>query len=89
MKPSFPFTQLITVGFLSAIFGCSSKPSATPDSDTRISVTAELNHKIGPIDRGDRYEDPLEEALAGKGFGETDGVEIIRRLQVGPFTQFV
>lgn len=36
-------------------------------------MTAEFNHKIGPIDRGDRYEDPLGDALTEKGFGETDG----------------
>ncbi len=42
-------------------------------SHGRISVTAELNHKIGPIDRGDRYEDPLEEALKQHGYGEIDG----------------
>jgi len=36
-------------------------------------VTAQLNHKLMPIDRGERYEDPLNDALAKHGFGETDG----------------
>jgi len=47
-------------------------PSAN-DGPDRTSVTAELNHRIGPIDRGDRYEDPLEKALAEHGYGEVDG----------------
>ena len=61
------------MGFLSAIFGCSPKSSDTPNTDTSISATAELNHKIGPIERGERYEDPLGDALVKRGFGETDG----------------
>ena len=66
----------ITMGLLSAIFGlfgCNSKSVDTPDTENRISATAEFNHKIGPIDRGERYEDPLGDALVEKGYGETDG----------------
>ena len=60
------------ISFLSGLVGC--RPSlAKPGSDGRIDVTAEFNHKIGPIDRGDRYEDPLDEALRQHGYGETDG----------------
>jgi hypothetical protein len=36
-----------------------------------IRVIAQLNHKLMPIDRGDRYEDPLDEELAKIGFGNT------------------
>jgi hypothetical protein len=69
------------MGLLSTIgglLGCRPSP-AKPDStsekkgDGRLSVTAKLNHKIGPIDRGERYEDPLEKALTEHGYGETDG----------------
>jgi hypothetical protein len=61
------------MGLLSTLFGCSPKPSTKVDTDDRISATAEFNHKIGPIDRGERYEDPLGDALSEKGFGEVDG----------------
>jgi len=61
------------MGFLSTLFGCSPKPSTKVDADDRITATAEFNHKIGPIDRGERYEDPLADALSEKGFGEVDG----------------
>jgi len=57
----------------SGIFGCSPKSTDTPDTDHRFSATAEFNHKIGPIDRGERYEDPLGDTLGEKGFGEVDG----------------
>jgi hypothetical protein len=61
------------MGLLSTLFGCSPKPSTKVDNDDRISATAEFNHKIGPIDRGERYEDSLGDALSEKGFGEVDG----------------
>jgi hypothetical protein len=60
------------ISFLGGLAGCRPSP-AKPSSDARIDVTAEFNHKIGPIDRGDRYEDPLDEALRQHGYGETDG----------------
>ena len=65
------------VSFLSGMVGY--RPSPTkPDAsqqhrDGRVNVTAELNHKIGPIARGESYEDPLGEALQKHGYGETDG----------------
>jgi hypothetical protein len=61
------------MGLISTLFGCSRKPPSKVDTDDRISATAEFNHKIGPIDRGERYEDPLGDALSEKGFGEVDG----------------
>src|SRR5689334_4459023 len=73
LRSSPLLTQLISMEFLSILFGCNSKPTAKADTDGRISVTAEFNHKIGPIDRGERYEDPLRDALAEKSLGETDG----------------
>jgi len=36
-------------------------------------VIANLNHKLMPIDRGDRYEDPLNDELVKRGFGSADG----------------
>ena len=48
----------------------SSQPVAT---GAPLSVTAQLNHKLMPIERGERYEDPLQVELAKHGFGETDG----------------
>jgi hypothetical protein len=38
-----------------------------------ISAYAQLNARIMPLDRGERYEDPLGEALAGNGFGRVTG----------------
>lgn len=42
-------------------------------SDDDLSVTAELNHKLMPLERGERYEDPLQQQLEKHGFGNTDG----------------
>lgn len=69
------------MGFLTTLGGLlgrltsptKANPSSTPTGNIRLNVTAELNHKLGPIDRGDRYEDPLDTALGEHGFGETDG----------------
>jgi hypothetical protein len=36
-------------------------------------VYAYLNSRIAPLDRGERYEDPLEEALQNNGMGEVTG----------------
>jgi hypothetical protein len=36
-------------------------------------ITAQLNHRIEPIDRGDLYEDPLDEMLKAAGLGEVTG----------------
>ncbi|MBK9143818.1 MAG: hypothetical protein IPM23_15050 [Candidatus Melainabacteria bacterium] len=36
-------------------------------------VVARINEYIQPIDRGDRYEDPLNDALEEKGLGEVTG----------------
>ena len=38
-----------------------------------LEVTAQLNHLLMPVDRGARYEDPLQEALAARGLGEVVG----------------
>lgn len=38
-----------------------------------MNVTARLNHLLMPLDRGERYEDPLQDALAARGFGSVDG----------------
>ncbi|PJZ76319.1 hypothetical protein [Leptospira neocaledonica] len=36
-------------------------------------VTAQLNHLLMPIDRGDFYEDPIDDALRALDYGEVDG----------------
>lgn len=64
------------MGIFSKLFGNSgsgSEPEKIMGESGQISVTAEINHKLGPIERGDRYEDPLEDELAERGYGETDG----------------
>ena len=61
------------MGLLSAITKLFSKSSAPVEPDHRISVTAQFNHKIGPLQRGDVYEDPLTEHLEKLGAGEVDG----------------
>jgi hypothetical protein len=63
------------VSFLSGLCRPSpAQPGASQHQrDGRVDVTAEFNHKLGPVDRGERYEDPLEEALKQHGYGETDG----------------
>lgn len=38
-----------------------------------ILAYAKLNARILPLDRGERYEDPLAEALAGNGYAEITG----------------
>jgi hypothetical protein len=38
-----------------------------------ISAYAQLNARIMPLDRGERYEDPLGDALADNGFDEVTG----------------
>ena len=38
-----------------------------------IRAIARLNHKLMPVARGDRYEDPLAEELDKSGFGHVDG----------------
>ncbi len=38
-----------------------------------ILAYAKFNAKILPLDRGDRYEDPLAEALSGNGYAEITG----------------
>jgi DNA-binding Lrp family transcriptional regulator len=52
---------------LSGIF--SKKPAPAPDKF----AVAQLNDKIMPIDRGDVYEDPLDEFLKVKYYGEVSG----------------
>jgi hypothetical protein len=38
-----------------------------------ITAYAQLNARILPLDRGERYEDPLAEALSKSGYGEVSG----------------
>jgi hypothetical protein len=38
-----------------------------------VYITAQLNHRIQPIDRGEQYEDPLDEMLQAEGLGSVTG----------------
>jgi hypothetical protein len=38
-----------------------------------VTLTAELNARVQPLDRGDLFEDPLQEALEKAGYGAVDG----------------
>jgi hypothetical protein len=51
---------------LSRFFGRTSEPTGTL-------VVARLNDRMQPMDRGERYEDPLQELLAANGWGEVSG----------------
>ncbi|MGE5671887.1 MAG: hypothetical protein ACM31E_10610, partial [Fibrobacterota bacterium] len=53
---------------LISLFGC----NKTSEKKT-ISVTAQINQPVMPIQRGEIYEDPLFNALAEKQLGETTG----------------
>ncbi|MGJ8658085.1 MAG: hypothetical protein ACSHX6_16680 [Akkermansiaceae bacterium] len=62
------------MGILSSLFGKQKQMDATSvTGNESIHVTAQINHKLMPIDRGDYYEDPIDEVLRGKGFGEACG----------------
>jgi hypothetical protein len=50
----------------SRLFGRESKPSGTL-------VMVRLNERAQPIDRGERYEDPLQELLVKNGWGDVTG----------------
>lgn len=38
-----------------------------------IFAYAQLNARVQPLDRGDRYEDPLQDALVENGWAEVTG----------------
>ena len=65
------------MGILSTLFGfVGCKKSADTISQIQnkeVFVTAQLNHLLMPIERGERYEDPLEKALIEHGYGRIDG----------------
>src|SRR5437773_2066473 len=50
--------------------GWASKGGSTVDS---IPAYAQLNARIMPINRGEQYEDPLQDALAQNGLGQVTG----------------
>lgn len=68
---------LISMAIISSLltfFGCKNAPS--PQVGPGIEayhITAQLNHLLMPLDRGDRYEDPLNEALSQRKLGEVTG----------------
>lgn len=61
------------MGILSSISGLFGGNKAEAAEKEAHFATAQLNHLIMPIDRGDRYEDPLDDALREAGLGFTDG----------------
>jgi len=62
------------MGILSSLFGCKKQPETPAQVESAgMHVTAQLNHLLMPMDRGERYEDPLDEALSAQGLGETSG----------------
>ncbi|MHC4744632.1 MAG: hypothetical protein ACYS8Z_22185 [Planctomycetota bacterium] len=68
---------LLLMGILSSLFGLGACKDSTPPGSSgkskQVEVTAQLNHLLMPLDRGERYEEPLHELLVQKGFGETTG----------------
>lgn len=58
------------MNILKKIFG---KKNGPKDEGQSNFVVATLNDKIMPIDRGEIYEDPLDELLRNKGVGEVTG----------------
>jgi len=61
------------MGLFSAITRLFTKTAEPAASADQISATAVFNHKIGPLQRGDVYEDPLTDFLEKLGAGEVDG----------------
>lgn len=55
------------MSFLKKIFGSNSEPKNEINSDF---IVITLNDKIQPIDRGDHYEDPLDEYIQQNHIGE-------------------
>jgi hypothetical protein len=51
-------------------FGGAKKQAEAPQGEF---ITARLNAKVQPIDRGDYYEDPLSETLKAAGLGDVTG----------------
>ncbi|HEY7498333.1 MAG TPA: hypothetical protein VH740_07460 [Vicinamibacterales bacterium] len=44
-----------------------------PPKPSGTMVIARVNDRAQPIERGERYEDPLQEVLSGRGWGEVSG----------------
>ena len=42
-------------------------------ADNLTMIIAQLNARVQPIDRGDYFEDPLDEVLKSSGLGEVTG----------------
>ncbi|MBF4696042.1 hypothetical protein [Fusibacter ferrireducens] len=51
----------------------SDKNHETQNECDELFIVVQLNDKIMPIDRGSRYEDPLDEFIRKKGYGEVTG----------------
>ncbi len=58
-------------GFLKKLFG--GKAESTQPTDNRPFVFVHLNAKAMPLERGKRFEDPLDQALRDEKLGEVGG----------------
>jgi hypothetical protein len=60
---------------LAELFG--REPSASPEAldvpDAGLFVYVKIPEDIGPVDRGDKYEDPLDQLLKTRALGEITG----------------
>ena len=54
------------------MFGLNLSAQRKPELDGEF-ITARLNARVQPLDRGEHYEDPLHEAIAASGMGEVTG----------------
>lgn len=62
------------ISSLLTLFGCKKGPSPQVGTASEAyRITAQLSHPLMPLDRGDRYEDPLNEALSQRNLGEVTG----------------
>jgi len=60
---------------LAAVFGVLGvgTPATIAEKTSTFFVFAKIQDKVLPIERGDKYEDPLDAALKEKKFGEVTG----------------
>ena len=55
------------------LLGASASPDSESNFDPELFVYIKIPEDIGPIARGEKYEDPLEEQLSLNGLGEVSG----------------
>ena len=66
--------RIIFLGLLASLTGCEKEPEVSaPPEIVAGSATAQLNHLLTPIDRVERYENPLYDLLSAQELGEPSG----------------